>query len=139
MKVHEYQAKKILAEFGVPVPKGGVASTPQEAAGIAGDLGGNAVVKAQVSAGGRGKAGGVRLVSSPDAARDYAASLIGSRLVTHQTGPQGVPVHKLLVEAPADIDRERYLAITVDRRSQGPLFIASVAGERLWYSRGPLE
>ena len=110
------------------MPKGRVASSPEEADAICRELGGAAVVKAQVYAGGRGKAGGVRLVSSPSEARDFAASLIGSRLVTHQTGPQGVPVHKLLVEAPAEIDRELYLAITVDRRSQGPLFIASASG-----------
>src|SRR5512136_3204304 len=98
MKAHEYQAKQLMAEFGVPVPRGSVAKTPTEARKIASDLGGKVVVKAQVHAGGRGKAGGIKVVSSPDQADEAAQKLLGSKLVTHQTGPQGVPVNAVLVE-----------------------------------------
>ncbi|MCH8030214.1 MAG: acetate--CoA ligase family protein [Bacteroidetes bacterium] len=98
MKIHEYQAKEILARYGVPVPRGSVAATPEEARKITRDLGGKAVVKAQVHAGGRGKAGGVKLVTSPDEAAQFAESIIGTRLVTFQTGPEGVPVRRVLVE-----------------------------------------
>ena len=117
-----------MSKYGIPVPKGRVASTADEAEAICRDLGGKAVVKAQVYAGGRGKAGGVKLVSSPEEARDYAASLIGTRLVTVQTGPEGAPVRTVLVEEPASVARELYLAITVDRISRGPVVIASAAG-----------
>ena len=110
------------------MPRGQVASTPDEAQAICHDLGGQAVIKAQVYAGGRGKAGGVRLVASPQEGRKYAGSLIGSRLVTAQTGPEGVPVQKVLVEEPVQVEKELYLAITVDRSSQGPVYIASPAG-----------
>jgi len=105
-----------------------VASTPSEAEAVCRDLGGKAVVKAQVHAGGRGKAGGIKVVNSPQEAHDFAASLIGTRLVTAQTGPEGVPVQKVLVEEPAQVARELYLALTVDRAFQGPVFIASAAG-----------
>ena len=117
-----------MANYGVPVPKGRVASTPEEVAEICRELGGKAVVKAQVYAGGRGKAGGVKLVNSPEEGREYAAGLLGTQLVTVQTGPEGVPVRKVLVEEPADVGRELYLALTVDRTAQGPVFIASAAG-----------
>ena len=128
MKVHEYQAKSILARYGVPVPRGGVAATPAEAREIASGLGGRVVVKAQVHAGGRGKAGGIKLVDTPQEAERAAASLLGSRLVTHQTGPQGVPVGKVLVEEVSDVTRELYLGLTVDRTFRGPVMIASEAG-----------
>ena len=117
-----------MSQYGIPVPRGQVASTASEAEAICRDLGGKAVVKAQVYAGGRGKAGGVKLVSSPEEARDFAASLIGTRLVTAQTGPEGAPVRRVLVEEPAEVDRELYLALTVDRISRGPVLIASAAG-----------
>ncbi|MCZ6536093.1 MAG: acetate--CoA ligase family protein, partial [Chloroflexi bacterium] len=126
--MHEYQSKELLSKYGVPVPRGQVASTPSEAEAVCRDLGGKAVVKAQVHAGGRGKAGGIKVVNSPQEAHDFAASLIGSRLVTAQTGPEGVPVQKVLVEEPAQVARELYLALTVDRAFQGPVFIASAAG-----------
>ena len=128
MKVHEYQAKSILARYGVPVPRGGVASTPAEAREIASGLGGRAVVKAQVHAGGRGKAGGIKLVDTPQEAERAATSLLDSRLVTHQTGPQGVPVGKVLVEEISEVARELYLGLTVDRTFRGPVMIASEAG-----------
>ncbi|MBM3948751.1 MAG: ADP-forming succinate--CoA ligase subunit beta [SAR202 cluster bacterium] len=128
MKIHEYQAKKILAEYGVPVPKGGVASTPEEAAAVAAHLGGKVVVKAQVHAGGRGKAGGIKLVASPKEAEQFARAILGKDLVTHQTGPKGVPVRKVLVAEGADIQRELYLAIVVDGGARGVVIIASEAG-----------
>ncbi len=128
IKIHEYQSKELLGSFGVPVPKGRVASTPEEVAEICRELGGTAVVKAQVYAGGRGKAGGVKLVNSPQEGEDYARGLLGTRLVTVQTGPEGVPVNRVLVEEPARVARELYLALTVDRSAQGPVFIASAAG-----------
>jgi succinyl-CoA synthetase beta subunit len=128
MKLHEYQAKAILSQYGVPVPRGGVASTAREAGKVTRDLGGRAVLKAQVHAGGRGKAGGIRVAGSPEEAEEYAASLLGTRLVTAQTGPEGVPVGKLLVEEPAQVAQELYVALTVDRGVQGPVMIASDAG-----------
>ena len=128
MKVHEYQAKQILSEAGIPVPRGGVASAPDEAAAVASDLGGNVVVKAQVHAGGRGKAGGIKLVSNPDEARTAAQDLIGANLVTHQTGPDGVPIRAVLVEEALEVDRELYVSIVVDGAVQGLVAIASEAG-----------
>jgi succinyl-CoA synthetase beta subunit len=128
MKIHEYQAKEIFAKAGVPVPKGGVASTPEEARTIAQNLGGRAVVKAQVHAGGRGKAGGVKVVISPDEAAAVAAGLLGRNLVTHQTGPEGVPISKVLVEETASIAKELYFSITIDAATRGPVLIASEAG-----------
>lgn len=128
MKIHEYQAKALMAQYGVPVPKGGVVATPAEARHLAEEMGGRAAVKAQVHAGGRGKAGGIRVVASPDEAEQAAASLLGTRLVTHQTGPEGVPVSRLLVEEVAEVAREMYLAIIVDRSARGPVVIASDAG-----------
>ena len=128
MKVHEYQAKSIFEGHGVPVPRGGVASTPGEAMDIARGLGGRAVVKAQVHAGGRGKGGGIVVAATPEEAERAAASLLGSRLVTPQTGPEGVPVARVLVEEVAEVARELYLGLTVDRSFGGPVMIASEAG-----------
>ncbi|MBM3944606.1 MAG: ADP-forming succinate--CoA ligase subunit beta [SAR202 cluster bacterium] len=128
MKVHEYQAKKVLSGYGVPVPKGMVASTPPEAAAAAKELGGKVVVKAQVHAGGRGKAGGVKVVSSPGEAESFAASILGKNLVTIQTGPEGVPVRKVLVEQASQIERELYLAMLVDGGTKGIVIMASEAG-----------
>src|SRR5713226_755281 len=98
MKIHEYQAKQIIAEFGVPVPKGRVARTPQEARAIAEDLGGKVVVKAQIHAGGRGKGGGVKLANSADEAEKVDGQILGMQLITHQTGPAGQKVKSVLVE-----------------------------------------
>jgi len=128
MKVHEYQAKAILAEYGIPVPKAGVAATPEEARQIAQDLGGNVVVKAQVHAGGRGLAGGVKVVSSPQEAETVASDLLGHRLVTHQTGPEGAPVSRVLLEEPAQISKEYYLAVIIDSGARCPVIMASEAG-----------
>ena len=128
MKIHEYQAKAIFAQYGIPVPEGGVASTPREAREIAQRLGGRGVVKAQVHAGGRGKAGGIRVVDSPQAAEQAAADLLGSSMVTLQTGPEGVPISKVLVEEVALIERELYLGIVVDGSARAPVIIASEEG-----------
>lgn len=128
MKIHEYQAKAVLAEFGIPVPKGGVASTAEEAAGIAAEMGERSVVKAQVHAGGRGLAGGVKVVGSPEEAAGVAGTLLGNRLVTHQTGPDGVPVTRVLIEETAQIAKEFYLAVVIDSGSRGPVIMASEAG-----------
>ena len=128
MKLHEYQAKALIAQYGVAIPKGSVAATPQEAREAAQRLGGRCVVKAQVHAGGRGKAGGVRLVTSPSEAEQVAASLLGKRLVTIQTGPGGAPVHRVLVEETLDVERELYLGIVIDGSVRAPVVIASSAG-----------
>ncbi len=128
MNIHEYQAKDILQRFGVPVPRGEVASTPAEARAAAEKLGGQVVVKAQVHAGGRGKAGGVKLASNPDEAEKYAAGMLGTQLVTHQTGPQGVPVRKVLIAEATDIADELYLSIIVDGDLGVPVVIASTEG-----------
>ena len=128
MKVHEYQAKELLASYGTPVPKGGVASTPAEARLAAEQVGGRLVVKAQVHAGGRGKAGGIKLVSSPGEAEDAARSLLGTRLVTHQTGPEGAPVDRVLVEEAVDNATELYLGMVIDGSAGGVVAIASEAG-----------
>ncbi len=128
MKVHEYQAKRILADGGVPVPRGGPARSPDEARAVAEGLGGKAVVKAQVHAGGRGKAGGIRVVSSPEEAAEAAGSMLGTRLVTFQTGPEGVPVDAVLVEEPLDIDRELYVGMVTDGAARGPVVMVSEAG-----------
>lgn len=128
MKIHEYQAKALLAQYGIPVPRGKVASIPSEARDIAAEIGGQAVVKAQVYAGGRGKAGGIKMVSSPEEAEKAASGLLGTRLVTPQTGPEGVPVGKVLVEEASDVARELYLSILVDGSSRSPVMMASEAG-----------
>ena len=128
MKIHEYQAKEIFARYGIPIPSGEVVSSADEAAEAAGRLGGRVVVKAQVHAGGRGKGGGIRLVDGPEEARAAAEDLIGKRLVTPQTGSDGVPVEKLLIEEAETLETEFYLSVTVDRNFRGPVFIASASG-----------
>jgi len=128
MKVHEYQAKALMAKFGIPVPKGGVAATPDDAKKVASDLGGNVVVKAQVHAGGRGKAGGVKVVANPEEAADFTKSILGTQLVTFQTGPEGVPVTSVLVEETMDIVKELYLAMLIEPASRSIVMIASEAG-----------
>lgn len=128
MKIHEYQAKEILKKFGVPVPNGEVAKTPAEARKIAEELGCAVVVKAQIHAGGRGKGGGIKLAHSPDDAEKAADEIIGMTLVTHQTGPEGRLVERVLVEEAGDIARELYLGIVIDRASECPVIMASAAG-----------
>jgi succinyl-CoA synthetase beta subunit len=128
MKIHEYQAKAILAEFGVPVPRGRVATTPAEARAIAQELGGPVVVKAQIHAGGRGKGGGVKPAQSPDAAEQVAAQILGMMLRTHQTGPEGQRVRRVLVEEGMAIRQELYLGIVIDRTAGQPVCMASAAG-----------
>jgi len=129
VKIHEYQAKSILAKYGVPVPRGMVAFTADEARNAAIKLGTRVtVVKAQIHAGGRGKAGGVKLAKSPDEAAAIAKEMLGTRLVTPQTGPEGKVVKRLLIEEGLDIKRELYLGVLVDRASAAPVFMASAAG-----------
>ena len=128
MKIHEYQAKALMAQYGIPVPRGKVASTPAEARDIAAEIGRKVVIKAQVYAGGRGKAGGIKTVNSPEEAEKAASQLIGTRLVTHQTEPEGVPVSKVLVEEASDAARELYLSILIDGTSRLPVMMASEAG-----------
>jgi len=115
MNIHEFQAKEVLRQYDVPVLEGGVAKTPEEAADIARRLGCPVVVKAQIHAGGRGKAGGVKVVTSPEAAAEFARGLLGKSLVTHQTGPEGRVVRQVFVEQGCDIERELYLGVVVDR------------------------
>ncbi|MBM3935385.1 MAG: ADP-forming succinate--CoA ligase subunit beta [SAR202 cluster bacterium] len=128
MKIHEYQAKKILSQGGVPVPKGIVAATAAEAKDAAASIGGKVVVKAQVHAGGRGKAGGVKVVSTPAEAEKAAAGMLGRQLVTFQTGPEGVPVRKVLVEEAIAIKRELYASMVIDGAARGVVVMASEAG-----------
>jgi succinyl-CoA synthetase beta subunit len=128
MKLHEYQAKELLARYGVPVPKGKVARTPDEAEAAADELGGKVVVKAQVHAGGRGRAGGVKLANSAGEARAAAEALLGTRLVTHQSGADGQPVNAVLVEEQFEIDRELYMGIVIDNSAGMPIVIASASG-----------
>ena len=128
MKVHEYQAKDILSRVGVPVPKGGVAKTPQEALELAEGLGGRAVVKAQIHAGGRGKAGGIKVVSTAEEAKQAAASMLGASLVTPQTGPDGVPVGRVIVEEMLQVERELYVGIVIDAGEGSPVVMVSEAG-----------
>ncbi|MGE0591399.1 MAG: ADP-forming succinate--CoA ligase subunit beta [Vicinamibacterales bacterium] len=129
MKIHEYQAKHVLARFGVPVPRGEVAFSPAEAADIAQRLGGAlVVVKAQIHAGGRGKGGGVKLARSVEEAGQLAKQMIGMTLVTHQTGPEGRQVGRVLIEQGLEIERELYLSIVIDRAAACPVIIASAAG-----------
>jgi len=129
MKIHEYQAKAILARHGVPVPRGEVASSAADAARIATRLGGDVVVvKAQIHAGGRGKGGGVKLAKSPEQAREIAAAMIGMTLVTHQTGPEGRVVGRVLIEEGLRMERELYLSLVLDRATGKPVMMASAAG-----------
>ncbi len=128
MKVHEYQAKELFARYGVPVPNGRVATSADEAAAIAADLGTPVAVKAQIHAGGRGKGGGIKLADTPDQARQAADQIIGMQLVTHQTGPEGRLVSRVLVEEQLNVDRELYLGIVLDNSIGFPLVMASDAG-----------
>lgn len=129
MNIHEHQAKELLSSYGVPVPAGAVAYAPHQAVAGASELGGERwVVKAQIHAGGRGKAGGVRIAGSIDEVGEIAGELLGSRLVTAQTGPGGAVVGRVLVEAAAEIERELYLGLVVDRAAQRVAVIASTAG-----------
>src|SRR2546422_8756207 len=128
MKVHEYQAKVILAKYNVKVPRGEVAYTKEEARDIAEKLGGLVVVKAQIHAGGRGKGGGVKLAKNPDEAEQIAGKMLGMNLVTAQTGPEGRIVQKVYIEEGLDIRRELYLGIVIDRQSGRPVFMASASG-----------
>ena len=128
MKIHEYQAKAILAQYNVPVPRGEVAYTAEEAEAAAKHIGGSVVVKAQIHAGGRGKGGGVKVAKNSTEAAEFARQMIGMRLVTHQTGPEGRIVHRLLVEETLPIERELYLGIVLDRVQGKPVFMASAAG-----------
>jgi succinyl-CoA synthetase beta subunit len=129
MNIHEFQAKQILTRFGAPVPQGYPAATPDEAAEAFQKLGQpKAVVKVQIHAGGRGKAGGVKLVSSAAETRDFAAKLLGKPLVTHQTGPEGRVVRRMYVEQASDVARELYLGMVVDRKAEAISVIASTEG-----------
>jgi succinyl-CoA synthetase beta subunit len=129
LKIHEYQAKSVLARFGVPVPRGEVAATPAEAVDIAKRLGGDiAVVKAQIHAGGRGKGGGVKVARSLAEVEPLAKQIIGMNLITHQTGPEGKKVGRVLIEEGLQIERELYVSIVIDRASVSPVIIASAAG-----------
>ena len=129
MKIHEYQAKTLMDAYHIPVPKGGVAETAEEARAVASKIGGNRfVVKAQVHAGGRGKGGGIKTADSVDRVGEIARTMMGSKLVTPQTGPEGKVVHKVLVEEGVNIAQEMYLGITVDRGRECPVLIASKEG-----------
>ncbi len=128
MKIHEYQAKAILKEFGVPVPAGEVADTPAAARTIAERLGGRVVIKAQVHAGGRGKAGGIKIADDPGGAEAVARAILGMRLKTPQTPPEGIEVRKVLVEEASSVARELYLSMTLDRARARHVVMASEAG-----------
>jgi succinyl-CoA synthetase beta subunit len=128
MKIHEYQAKEILSKFGVQTPSGEVAFTPVEAREIAEKIGPRVVLKAQIHAGGRGKGGGVKLAADPQEAEKLAQDMIGMTLVTHQTGPEGKTVKRLLVEEALDIEKELYIGIVIDRAKEAPVVMASSEG-----------
>ncbi|MDY6957210.1 MAG: ADP-forming succinate--CoA ligase subunit beta [Pseudomonadota bacterium] len=129
MNLHEYQAKQLFAEFGIPVPEGRPATTPEEAQAAAQGLGGGRwVVKAQVHAGGRGKAGGVKRVETPEAAATAAQGMLGTQIVTHQTDAKGLPIHTVLVEKAGSIARELYVSLLTDRATESVVFMASAAG-----------
>src|SRR5215813_4121000 len=129
MKIHEYQGKELLKRFGVAVPRGLVARSPEEAYQAAKELGTEVVVvKAQIHAGGRGKGGGVKLAKTADEAKEIARQMLGMNLITHQTGPEGKEVRVLLIEEGLPILREFYLGVVLDRASGRPVFMASAAG-----------
>src|ERR1700730_4950639 len=128
MKIHEYQAKALLARYHVPVPRGEVAFTLEDAEAAAKKIGGSGVVKAQIHAGGRGKGGGVKVASDSNEAVELARKILGMCLVTHQTGPEGRIVQRLLIEETLPIERELYLGIVLDRVQGKPVFMASSAG-----------
>ncbi len=129
MKIHEYQAKEIFRQFGIPVPRGGVAETPKEALEIARQIGeGKVMLKAQIHAGGRGKVGGIKWASSPEEIEAIVEEMIGMKLATAQTGPEGKEVRKVLVEEALGIEREFYLGVAVDRAKVCPVIMASTEG-----------
>lgn len=128
MKIHEYQAKQILSQFGVQIPRGEVADTPSKAREIAEKIGPKVVLKAQVHAGGRGKGGGIKLVNTPEETEKLAQEMIGMTLVTHQTGPEGKLVRRIMVEEALDIDKELYVGIVIDRAKEAPVVMASSEG-----------
>src|ERR1700757_1179786 len=132
MKIHEYQAKAILKKYGVAVPRGSMATSREEAESIAKELlssgASGVVVKAQIHAGGRGKGGGVKIAKSVEEAADLASKILGMTLITHQTGPEGRVVRRLLIEETLPIEKELYLGIVIDRAEARPVFMASVAG-----------
>src|SRR5881296_976353 len=132
MKIHEHQAKGILKRYGVAVPRGEMAESREEAEAAAKNLFGSGaagvVVKAQIHAGGRGKGGGVKIAKTVDEAGEIAGKMLGMQLVTHQTGPEGRKVQRLLVEETLPIDRELYLGIVIDRVTGKPVFMASASG-----------
>ena len=128
MKLHEFQAKELLSQYGIPIPQGKVASTPDEVVAITNELGGKVVIKAQAHTGGRGKGGGVKIANNADEARQSATEIIGMQLITHQTGPEGLPVHSVLVEEQIEIERELYLSVAIDNSSGMPIVIASASG-----------
>jgi succinyl-CoA synthetase beta subunit len=128
MKIHEYQGKEVLAEHGVPVPRGIVITEPEAARAAAEELGGRVVVKAQIHAGGRGKGGGVKLADDPDEAVKFAGEILGMTLVTKQTGPEGKLVRTVLIEEALPIDRELYLGVVLDRSEGFPVMMASRFG-----------
>jgi succinyl-CoA synthetase beta subunit len=128
MKIHEYQAKQILSKFGVRIPRGEVAESPDQAREIAEDIGPRVVVKAQIHAGGRGKGGGVKLADNPQEAKRLAGEILGMTLVTHQTGPEGKLVKRVLVEEALDIEKELYIGVVIDRAKEAPVVMASSEG-----------
>jgi succinyl-CoA synthetase beta subunit len=128
MKIHEYQAKQILRKFGVQTPRGEVAFTAAEAKEIAEKIGPRVVLKAQIHAGGRGKGGGIKIANNPQEAETLAQDMIGMTLVTHQTGPEGKTVKRLLVEEALDIEKELYIGIVIDRAKEAPVIMASSEG-----------
>ena len=128
MKIHEYQAKALLARYAVPVPRGALACTPDEAEAAAKKIGGSVVVKAQIHAGGRGKGGGVKIAQNASEARAIAEKMLGMTLVTHQTGPEGRVVRRLLIEETLPIERELYLGVVLDRAQAKNVFMASADG-----------
>jgi len=128
MKIHEYQAKQVLARFGVRIPRGELAETPANAREIAGRIGPRVVLKAQIHAGGRGKGGGIRLAETPADAERLAGEMIGMTLITPQTGPEGRVVQRLLVEEALDIRRELYLSLVIDRAAEAAVIMASTEG-----------
>jgi len=128
LNLHEYQAKKLLADYGVPIPKGKVTSSPEEAEIIKKEISGKAIIKAQIHSGGRGKSGGVKLISSSEDAYDSAKTILGSNLITYQTGPKGLPVNNVLVEEATNIDKEIYLSVFIDNDLGVPIVITSTQG-----------
>ena len=128
MKIHEYQAKGLLKEYGIPIPESGVATSAEEVVAIAKELGGRVVVKAQIHAGGRGMGGGVKVVDGPDEAKAAAEGMLGKPLITYQTGPEGQVVSKVIVEGAVGIASELYLGMVIDRATEKIAFMASTEG-----------